>query len=78
MALFVISACSLTVKTIILLSRSLRFKLLFGLAMPNSMTGKSKQIMKDKNVGDWYILYKLGRNLNPTVFKQILNELNED
>lgn len=34
-----------------------------------------KRISRDLDIGDWWLVYMLGRNLDPIIFKDVLTEL---
>lgn len=36
-----------------------------------------KNIVKKLNLGDWFILYQLGKNIDPRIFKDIIMELDK-
>lgn len=74
--LFVVSCINLIYRMFVLICRGFRIRLLRSLAMPLS----SEQIKLASNkgqIGEFFILYQLGKNINPYVFKEILNELAE-
>lgn len=35
------------------------------------------KISKQLDIGDWWLIYMLGRNLDPIVFKDVLKQLSE-
>lgn len=35
------------------------------------------KISKQLDIGDWWLIYMLGRNLDPIVFKDVLKQLTE-
>lgn len=34
-------------------------------------------ISKQLDIGDWWLIYMLGRNLDPIIYKDVLEKLNE-
>lgn len=62
-----------------MLSSTIRFKMIQSLSkwtVPLSKK-KLKIILKGDNVGDWFIIFLIGQNINPFVFRDILDELAE-
>lgn len=77
--LLFISGCNLIFRSISLISSSLRLKLIQSLAMATVPLTQIQIeiILRDDNygIGDWFVLYQLGRNLNPIIFQEILDEV---
>lgn len=75
--LLIVSGCNLIIRGIILISPNLRFKMIRSLAMSSVPLTKRelKIISHGDNVGDWFIIFLLGRNLNPFVFRDILDDV---
>lgn len=75
--LLIVSGCNLIKRSITMVSSTIRLKLLRSLAvLQMPLTKKQlKHILPGNNVGDWFVLYQLGRNLNPIVFCEILDEI---
>lgn len=75
--LLVVSGCNLIKRSILMVSSTLRSKIVLSLAMWSKPLTKRqiKEISYDDNIGDWFILFKLGENLDSTVFRDILEEL---
>lgn len=75
--LLVISGCNLIKRSVLLVSSTLRLKLLRSLAMSSVPLTKIQLeiLLHGENIGDWFILFQLGRNLNPIVFREILEEV---
>lgn len=77
--LLFISGCNLIVRSVILLSSTIRFKIIQSISMwSKPLTRKQLQlILHGDNIGDWFIIFLLGQNLNRFVFSDILEELAE-
>lgn len=77
--LLFISGCNLIVRSVILLSSSIRLKIIQSQSKwSEPLTKKNLQIiLHSDNIGDWFIIYLLGRNLNSFVFSDILDNLVE-
>lgn len=75
--LLIVSGCNLITRSIIMISPNLRFKMIRSLAMSSVPLTKRelKCISHGDNIGDWFIIFLLGRNLNPFVFREILDEV---
>lgn len=75
--LLIVSGCNLIKRSLILVSSTLRLKLLRSLAITEMpLSNKQwKYILPRGNIGDWFILFQLGRNLNPIVFCEILDDI---
>lgn len=37
----------------------------------------ARKVSKQLDIGDWWLIYMLGRNLDPVVFKEVLIQLSE-
>lgn len=75
--LLFMSGGNLLWRSLILLSSSLRLKMIQSSTKwtePLSVRELKKVFPKD-NIGDWFIIYLLGQNLNRFVFRDILNEI---
>ncbi|KAJ6632907.1 Innexin inx4 [Pseudolycoriella hygida] len=75
--LFVLSTWNLIARCIILVSPCLRLKMIRSLVMSSQpLTQRQLNIvLRGDNIGDWFVLFLLGRNLNPFVFREILDEV---
>lgn len=62
-----------------MLSSTIRFKMIQSLSKWTVPLTKKKLkiILKNDNVGDWFIIFLIGQNINPFVFRDILDELAE-
>lgn len=60
-----------------MVSSTLRSQVLRSLAMSSvPLTKKQTElVLPCGNIGDWFLLFKLGQNLNPIVFREILDDL---
>lgn len=78
--LLVVSGLNLITRSIVLVSPNLRLKMIRSLAMSSvPLTRRQlKTILHGDNIGDWFIIFLLGRNLNPFVFREILEEVAEN
>lgn len=73
--LLVVSGCNLIKRSIILVSSALRLNLLRSLTPVPLTKYQLQQILHPDNIGDWFILFQLGQNINSIVFSDILNEV---
>lgn len=72
-----ISGCNLIYRSIILISSGLRLKMIHSLTMSSVPTTRIniKLILQGENIGDWFVLRLIGRNINPIIFEEILDEV---
>ncbi|KAJ6635988.1 Innexin inx4 [Pseudolycoriella hygida] len=75
--LVVVSICNLIIRIIILITPCIRLKMIRSLAKSSVPLTKNQLelVLLGDHIGDWFILYLLGRNLNPFVFREILDDL---
>nr|UFA45913.1 innexin 2 [Rhynchosciara americana] len=71
------SGLNLIWRSLILLSSTLRLKIIqSSTKWTEPLTeNEVKKILPNDNIGDWFIMFLLGQNLNPYAFKEILDEL---
>lgn len=75
--LLIVSGCNLIKRSVLLVSSKLRSLLLRSILMSSGPLTKQQwhHILPNDNVGDWFLLFKLGQNLNPMVFREILSDV---
>lgn len=71
-----ISTVHIIYRFITILCKCFRIRILRSLAHPYSPSmRKIRKATHNGNIGDWFLLYQLGRNINPCVFRDIIEEL---
>lgn len=77
--LLFVSGLNLIWRSLILLSPSLRLKIIqSSTKWTDQLTRKEvKQILPVDNIGDWFIVFLLGQNLNRFAYRDILDDLVE-
>lgn len=72
--LAILSALSLAYRVAVILSPKLRYVLLR--ARSRLSPQDQMKIISDKcQIGDWFVLYQLGKNMDPLVYKQLIADL---
>ncbi|XP_014477993.1 PREDICTED: innexin inx2-like [Dinoponera quadriceps] len=72
--LAILSALSLAYRLAVILSPKLRYVLLR--ARSRLSPQEQVKIISDKcQIGDWFVLYQLGKNMDPLVYKQLIADL---
>lgn len=76
-ALLFVSGCNLILRSITIMSSTIRMKMIqsqstWTVPLPRKRVHK---ILHGDNVGDWFIIFLLGKNLNCFAFREVLNEL---
>ncbi|XP_037048178.1 innexin inx5-like isoform X2 [Bradysia coprophila] len=77
--LLFVSGLNLIWRSLILLSPSLRLKIIQSSTKWTEQVSEKevKKILAVDNIGDWFIMFLLGQNLNRFAFREILDELAE-
>lgn len=70
----ILSGLNLVYRAAVVLIPTLRLHLLSAKSRLTSRCALEKIIKKCK-IGDWFVLYQLGKNINPLIFKELLSEL---
>lgn len=75
--LLFISGCNLICRSIILLSSNIRIKMIQSLTKWTEPMSKRelKKILPNDNVGDWFIIFMLGQNMNRFAYRDLLDDL---
>lgn len=74
--LAVVSGLQLCCRLLQLCCRSIRFKLLFNLLEPISYN-RLKRVVREADIGYWFLLYQMARNVNKGVMREIIRELSK-
>ncbi|EAT41633.1 AAEL006726-PA [Aedes aegypti] len=72
--LAVVSGVQLCYRLAQLSCRSVRFQLLFSLLDPISYH-RLKRVVREANIGYWFLLYQMARNINKGVMREIIRDL---
>ncbi|XP_062541618.1 innexin inx5-like [Armigeres subalbatus] len=72
--LAVVSGLQLCYRMVQICCRSVRFHLLFSLLDPISYH-RLKRVVRDANIGYWFLLYQMSRNINKGVMREIIRDL---
>lgn len=77
--LLFVSGINLIWRSAVLLSSTLRLKMLQSMTKcTGTMSRKElKTILRNDNIGDWFVLYLLGQNLSHFAFIDVLNDLSD-
>jgi innexin len=70
-----VSAINFTFRIFTVLSYPVRQWMILRLARPFEKNKLRKAMIKCKSFSEWFMLYQLGNNLNPKIFKELLREL---
>lgn len=70
----IISSLNLVYRIAVVSMPNLRLYLLSAKSRLTSRTELEK-IIKECKIGDWFVLYQLGKNINSLIFKELLSEL---
>lgn len=72
--LAVVSGVQLCYRLVQLCCQSIRFQLLFSLLDPISYH-RLKRVVREANIGYWFLLYQMARNMNKGVMREIIRDL---
>ena len=72
-----ITAFQVTYRVSTCLLPSLRMMLLKARAKLNKNPRQVDAICKKFRLGDWFVLYQLGKNIDPLIFREFINDLYE-
>lgn len=72
--LAIISGMQLCYRLVQLCCQSVRFQLLFSLLDPISYH-RLKRVVREANIGYWFLLYQMARNINKGVMREIIRDL---
>lgn len=72
--LAILSALSLAYRLAVILSPKLRYVLLRARSRLSAQD-QVKTISNKCQIGDWFVLYQLGKNMDPLVYKQLIADL---
>lgn len=72
--LTLVSGLSLIYRGVVIIGPKFRYYLLK--ARSRTSSHEQMQIISDKcQIGDWFILYQLGKNIDPLIYKQLISDL---
>lgn len=74
--LVVLSGLNIIYILVVMTNRNFRLQLLRAKIRFMGLAHISK-VMREANVGDWFVLYKVSNNINPVVFRDLMHELFE-
>ncbi|XP_065088113.1 innexin inx5 [Ochlerotatus camptorhynchus] len=72
--LAVVSSMQLCYRLVQLCCQSVRFQCLFSLLDPISYH-RLKRVVREANIGHWFLLYQMARNMNKGVMREIIRDL---
>lgn len=73
-SLSIISLFSLIYRAIIFMNKTVRSYLLMAQVRYLNRS-VAKAIVQNLSFGDWFILYQIGKNVNPIIFQEFINDL---
>ncbi|XP_019557661.2 innexin inx5 [Aedes albopictus] len=72
--LAIVSGAQLCYRLLQLCCQSVRFRVLFSLLNPISYH-RLKRVVRESNIGYWFLLYQMARNINKGVMREIIRDL---
>lgn len=76
LGLTLVSGLNICYRIFTILCRSYRIHILARYA-GHLKISKIRQASNNANIGDWYLLYKVGRTINPILFRELIEQLSE-
>lgn len=74
LAMCLLAGMNLIYRCFLILNPKLRFQLLRS-RLRYTPISQIQYALENKSIGDWFILYKVGGNLNPALFRDLIQEL---
>jgi innexin len=73
--LAIVQTINLVVRLVTLLSCYMRQRMILALVKPLEKKKVRRAMAKCESITEWFMLYQLGSNLNPKIFREVLREM---